>query len=91
MRTIVGVVAALGHHYRRNRMLEDELFLIVRFQYDGIFVKRTNTARKLDAAEQVNGDLRLVFAGSIEERVLNVLCRLVFHLPIFLLYGIHTL
>ena len=63
-------------------MLEDELFLIVGFQDDLIFIKRPDSARKFNPAEQINGHLRLVLARGVQKRVLNVLCRLVFHLPI---------
>ena len=85
MRTIVCVVAALGHHYCRNGVLEDELFLIVGFQDDRVLVERPYTACEFDPAQEVNRDLRLLLARGVEKRVLYVLRRLVFHLPIFLL------
>jgi hypothetical protein len=84
------VMTALGHDYRRNSMLENELFLIVGFQDYRILIKGPNAAREFHATEQINGDLDSVLARSVEERVLNVLCRLIFHLPIFLLYRFHT-
>src|SRR5579864_5706544 len=65
-------------------MLEDQLFLIVGLQHDRIFVERTDSARQLDPTQQVDRDVELFFAGRVEERVLDVLRRLVFHLPISL-------
>lgn len=89
MRAVFDVMTPLGHDYRRNSMLEDELFLVVGFQNYRVFVKGPNPPGKLHPTEQVDRDLRFIFARSIEERVLNVLRRLVFHLPIFLLDDIH--
>ena len=57
-------------------VFENQLFLIAVFEQHGVFVEGTNLARKLDTADQVDGDERFVLANGIEEGVLNVLCRL---------------
>ncbi len=60
-------------------MLEDQLLLIIGLKNDRIFVERANTPSQLDAAQQINGDIDLFFAGCVEEGILDVLRRLVFH------------
>src|SRR5690348_9006161 len=71
----------LGHHYRRNGMLEDQLLLIVGLQHHRIFVEGADAPGELDAAQQVKGDGGFVFSGCVEKRILDVLRRLI-HLPI---------
>ena len=63
-------------------MLKDELFLVVGLQHHRILVERPNPARQLDPADQVNGDGGFLFAGGVQKRILDVLRRLVIHLPI---------
>ena len=89
MRAVLAVTAP-GDHHGGNGMLENQLFLIVRFQHHGVFIERTNAPRKLHSAEQINGDMQLVFACRVEERILYVLRRLIVHLPIFLPCVFHT-
>ena len=48
-------------------MLEDQLLLIIGLQNHRIFVERANTSSQLDAAQQINGDVDLLFAGRVEE------------------------
>lgn len=67
-------------------MLEDQLLLIVVFQKNGVFIERANPARKLDATYEVDRDWTLVFANSIQERILNVLCRLGIHVADLLIH-----
>lgn len=57
-------------------VLENQLFLIAVFEEHRVLVEGTNLARKLDTANQVDGDERFVFADGVEESVLNILCRL---------------
>ena len=57
-------------------MLEDELFLRIGFQQDGVFGERPDFARELNATDQVNGYCALILADRVQEGVLNVLCRL---------------
>lgn len=59
-------------------MLENELFLIIRFEYDGVFVETLDPARELDPTHQVNCQERFVFSSVIEERFLDILRKL-FH------------
>src|SRR5438477_2408780 len=66
-------------------MLEDKLLLVAGFKYHRILVEGANASRELDAAEEVNGDGDFILAGRVEERILYILRRLVFHLPISLL------
>src|ERR1700722_2979231 len=73
--------ASVAHH-GRDRMLEDQLLLAVVFQQHRILVKRPDLSSQLDTADQINGDGGLVLADSVQECVLNVLCRLVVHVPI---------
>jgi len=63
-------------------MLEDQLFLRVVFEQNRVFIKGTNLACQLDAANKVDGDGAFVLADRIQERILNILCRLGIHGPI---------
>src|SRR6266545_3563790 len=65
-------------------MLKDELLLVVGFHHYGIFIEGADAARQFDAAEQVDGDDRLIFSCRVEERILYILCRLAFHRPLSL-------
>jgi hypothetical protein len=64
-------------------MLEDQLLLIAGFKHDRVLVERTDPARELYTANEVNGDVVPLFSSRVKERILNVLLRrLGFHLPI---------
>src|SRR5664280_47989 len=54
-------------HHGRYRMLEDQLFLVVGIQHDGILVEGTNTASQLHPTQEVNRDNRFVFPGRVEK------------------------
>src|SRR5258708_34749025 len=54
-RRAVGM-AALERHDSGNRMLENQLLLIVGFQHQGILVETLDASGKLDSAQQVNRD-----------------------------------
>src|SRR5271170_6327900 len=73
-------------------MLENQLLLAVVFKQHGILVKRAYFACEFDSADQVYRDRSLIFADRIEKRVLNVLCRLIVHVPISHFYdGLNAL
>jgi hypothetical protein len=75
-------------NHRRYCVLENQLLLAIVLEEHGILIEGPNFSGKLDAADQVNGDWGLVLANRIQEGVLNVLCRLIFHLPIsYFLFG----
>src|SRR5215468_6231108 len=68
-------------------MLEDQLLLIVGLQHHRILVERPDPARQLHPTQQIDRDVELFFAGRVEEGILDILRRLVFHLPISLYIG----
>ena len=63
-------------------MFKDQLLLAIVLQKHGILVKGTDLSSELDAADQIDRDGCFVFADRVQKRVLYILCRLVFHLPI---------
>ena len=63
-------------------MLENQLLLTVVFKQHGVLVERAYFACEFDSADQVYRDRSLIFADRIEKRVLDVLCRLIVHVPI---------
>jgi hypothetical protein len=65
--------------YRRYRVFEDQLLLAVVFQEDRVLIEGPNLPRELDPADKVNGDWGFVLPYRIQESILNILCRLVFH------------
>ena len=69
-------------------MLENQLLLAVVFQQHGILVKGAYFACEFDSADQVYRDRSLIFADRIKKRVLNVLCRLIVHVPISNFYDV---
>jgi hypothetical protein len=60
-------------YYRRNGMLENQLFLIICFKHKRILVKALDPSGELDATQQVDRDHSFFFARIIEEAVLYVL------------------
>jgi hypothetical protein len=60
-------------------VLENQLFLIVGFQHHGVLIERADTACQLDSAQQVDGDVSPLFAGGVEEGILDVLRLLIFN------------
>src|SRR6266567_4865230 len=65
--------------YSRYRVFEDQLLLAVVLQENRVLIEGPNFTCKLDATDQVNGDWSFVLPNRIQESVLNILCRLVFH------------
>src|SRR5579863_8445942 len=63
-------------------MFENQLFLAVVFQEHGVFIKRPDLSCQLDAADQINRNGGFVFPNGVQKGVLNILCRLVLHVPI---------
>src|ERR1700691_1240065 len=70
-------------------MLENQLFLAIVFKQHGILIERAYFACEFNSADQVYRDRSLIFADRVKKRVLNVLCRLIVHVPIsqFLLWS----
>jgi hypothetical protein len=73
--------ASIADH-SRYRVLEDQLLLAVVLQQDRVLIEGPDFTGEFDAANQVNGDWSFVLPNRIQESVLNILCRLVFHVPI---------
>jgi hypothetical protein len=69
----------LAADYGGDCVLEDELFLVIVFQQNGILIEGSYASRQFDAAHQVNRNLRFIFANSVQKSVLNILCCLAFH------------
>src|SRR5271154_78275 len=63
-------------------MLENQLLLAVVFKQHGVLVERAYFACEFNSADQVYRNRSLIFADRIEKRVLDVLCRLIVHVPI---------
>src|SRR5271165_2367613 len=63
-------------------MLENQLLLTVVFKQHRILVKGAYFACEFNPADQVYRNRGLIFADRIKKRVLNVLCRLIVHVPI---------
>src|SRR5712691_5508063 len=70
----------LGDH-RRDGVFEDQLFLVVGFQNQRVFVETLDSARELHAAHQVNGENYFVLAGVVQEAILNILSRFIHAIP----------
>ena len=60
-------------HNGRNRVLEDQLFLMVRLENHAVLVKSPHASRKLHAAGEINRDRNPFFTSIVEETVLQVL------------------
>jgi hypothetical protein len=58
-------------------VLENQLLLIVRFEYHGVLIEALDPAGKLNPAHQINRQKRLVFPGVIEKSLLDILRKLV--------------
>src|SRR5208337_3987146 len=80
----IGVAVGSAHDDDgRNRMFEDELLLVAGFEYHRVLVERSDTARQLHPADQIDRNIVPFLSCRVEEGILNVLlCRLGFHLPI---------
>ena len=81
-RTMIAVQHRTRAYDRRDGVLENQLLLTVVFQQHRILVERTYFACEFDPADQVYRDRGFIFADRIKKRVLNVLCRLIVHVPI---------
>src|SRR5271155_3115418 len=91
-RTMIAVQHRARAYHRRDGMLENQLFLTVVFKQHGVLVERAYFACEFDSADQVYRDRSLIFADRIKKRVLNVLCRLIVHVPISHFYdGLNAL
>lgn len=56
-----------------NRVFENQLLQIPRFQHNGEFVKAANFTGEFDAADQIDRHIDAIPAESVEEAVLYVL------------------
>jgi len=65
--------------HSRYYVLEYQLFLAVVLKEDRVLIKGTDLSRKLDTTDQVDRYGGFVLPYRIQESVLNILCRLVFH------------
>src|SRR5271170_7313044 len=64
-------------------MFENELLLIAGFENYRVLVKRSDAARQLHSADQIDRNVVPFLSCRVEERILNILlCRLGFHMPI---------
>src|ERR1700753_1203796 len=81
-RTVIAVQHGTRAYHCRDGMLENQLLLAVVFQQHRILVKGAYFACEFNSADQVYRDRSLIFADRIKKRVLNVLCRLIVHVPI---------
>lgn len=57
----------------RNRVLEDQLFLVIGFEHQGVLIKALDAAGEFNAAQEVDRNDTLFFARIIEKAVLYVL------------------
>ena len=68
---------ALDDHYRRDRMLENQLLLVIGFQNERILIETLNTAREFHSAQKVNGYDALFFARIVQKAILYILRRFI--------------
>src|SRR5579884_2265964 len=71
------MVYAPGGHDGGNRVLENELFLIVGLEHERVFIEALDPPRKFHAAEEIDGDQSLFLARIIQKAVLYVLRRFI--------------
>ena len=58
-------------------MFEDQLFLVIGFENNRVFIEAPDAAGQLHSTHQVNRQERLVSSGIVQECLLYVLCKLV--------------
>ena len=75
IRSVAGdrVLDRPGSHYSRNRVFEDQLFLIAGFEHERVFVEASNAAGEFHAAQQINRNGTFFFARIVEKAVLYIL------------------
>ncbi len=56
------MVYASNNYYRRNRMLENQLLLIIGFEHERVFVETLDPACEFYAAQEIDSDYSLFFA-----------------------------
>ena len=67
---VAAAMTGAGRHDGRDRVLEDELLLVVRLEHDAVLVETAYSSRELDAARQVDGDGNALLARGVQEGVL---------------------
>ena len=60
-------------HDSRDRVFENQLLLIIRFEHHGVLIEALNTARQLNATQEIDSDYALFLARIVEKTVLYVL------------------
>lgn len=71
--------AATRNGNRRNRMFENQLFQVARFQHERKFVEAANFASQFDASHQVDRHVDTVFAKVVQKSILNILLSSIVH------------
>jgi len=56
-------------------VLKNQLFLVIRFQNDRVFVESFDLSDQFYTADQENGDWCLIAADSVEVNILDILGR----------------
>ena len=64
--------AAHGHD-GRNRMLENQLLLVIGFEHQRVLIETLDPARELDAAQEIDRHHSLFFARIVKKTILNIL------------------
>src|SRR5260370_23489639 len=70
-------VAALDRHHRGDRMLENQLLLIVGFEHQRVLIETLDASGKFDTADQVNRNDAFFLARVVQKRILYILRRFV--------------
>ena len=68
-----GMVHASDNDYGRDRVLKNQLFLIVGFEHKRVLVKTLDTACEFHSAQEIDRHYSLFFARIVEKAVLNIL------------------
>lgn len=55
------------HDNSGDGVLEDQLFLIVGFEHDGVLIERPDTPSQFNATEKVDRNNGLIFPRGVEE------------------------
>jgi len=71
--------AATRNRNRGNRVFEDQLFQVSRFQHKRKLVEAANLAGQFDASHQIDRHIDAIFAKVIQKSILNILLSSVVH------------
>src|ERR1700756_2559949 len=81
-RSMLRMQHGAGTDHGRDRVFKNQLFLAVVLQKYGVLIKGTDLARQLYSADKVDRNGSFILTDRVKKRVLDVLCRLVVHVPI---------